>query len=65
MEQGSNTETTLVTHYSSDEILSIMEKAGGKEAMQLIRDPENEVDEAQCDSKESEKNNDGTWEASA
>ena len=62
--QTNNTDTSLVKHYSPDEIVTIMEKAGGKEAMQLIRDPENEVGEAQYDSEETENDNDGTWEVS-
>ena len=61
--QTNNTDTSLVKHYSPDEIVTIMEKAGGKEAMQLIRDPENEIDEAQDDSEETEEGNDGTWHA--
>ena len=64
IEQFCNKETTVVTQYSSDEIVSVMEKARGKEAMQLIRDPENEVDEAQYDSEETENDDDGTWDAS-
>ena len=61
--QTDNTDTSLAKHYSPDEIVTIMENAGGKEAMQLIRDPENEIDEAQDDSEETEEENDGTWQA--